>query len=206
MHNKLKTVLVNSQAGSGNVFCQYLIKANLECNIKWVNHDPHGFKEEENTVNLFILRDPYACIASSIEILIHDKEDEYVKMFLDNLKEELDKEILDQIKSYKIFLDSAFSLDYLKRITFEFLTETPEKFIDNLSKEFLIPVKPYRINGEQIKKTILLNNHVKTRAPREKSEFRKKVDSAVRESLEMKDLYQEYLVAKAIIQSTENML
>ena len=66
-----KQVIVNSPAGSGNIFCMYMLRKYLEVDTVGKNHNPYAF--EKSKLNLFLLRNPYDCIASGIEIFMLDQ-------------------------------------------------------------------------------------------------------------------------------------
>jgi hypothetical protein len=189
-----KTVLVNSPAGSGNVFCMYLLRNYLKVDTIGVNHDPYGFKE--NYLNLFLLRNPYDSIASGIEVYMLDK----------NITKELEiiKLLSGNIQDYLTFIEES-KKDYISAYTFEFLTKDTGNFLKSVADRMQLQYKD-TYTGKVDSKQLLDTMNVFTpqsRIPREKSKLRYKIDDLVSGSDDVKEAYSKYVEYRDILQSTE---
>ena len=189
-----KEIIINSPPGSGNMFCQSLMKENLHFELKWVNHDPEKF--DEHLINLFILRNPYDAVASSIELLYHDLAIKNKKYFLDNYKFRIGNTIIEQLNIYNTFLNYAKKFNYIHTADFDIITTQPELFLDTISKKFDIPFKKNMVNHEDVKLEMLKDKFLATRLPREKSDLRKIIDKEVRRYYLVKDTHEMYLEYK----------
>lgn len=201
--NELKRIVVNSPPGSGNVFCQHLIQQNLVAEIKWVNHDILGFEREADSINIFILRSPYEVVASGIEIRFNDASEDHQSGFSDDVDFRIKDKIILHLGNYHRFINMARHYDSVTPVSFELLTKDPDGFLEYISKKFDIPFKKDRRSAEQIKEDIKGVKDVSTRVPREKSDFRKKIDLAVKKYEPLKHAYGEYILLRDEIQKDE---
>lgn len=198
-----KTVVVNSPPGSGGIFCRELIRNNLAAGMVWPVHDLFGFQKDD--INICVIRNPYDSLASGIEVGFK----EVPEMIQDFYNNDVDLMLKDQLpmhlSNYYRFMDRAKYFDYITPISFEFLTGKPEKFLQHISDKFDIPFKA-NISAEEVKAQIANEKNSSTRVPRDKTEFRKKIDELVKKYEPVKHAYAEYLLFKDTIQSTENMI
>lgn len=205
----LTPVIINSPPGSGGIFARELIRNNLKAEMIWPLHKLDGF--EKDSVNICIIRNPYECLASGLEAGFKDKDSRN--------QEELDWYARDPynatltvlpftLKIYNEFLDACENLEYVTPISFEFLTQHPEKFLKYVSEKFNIDFRAdsERSSAEETKIQIASHETHGARVPRETTEMRKIMDPVVSEYPEVKDAYDRYLILKNTIQSTENML
>lgn len=197
-------IVVNSPTGSGNVFCQNLLLRNLDLELKWINHNILGFEKYAN--NLFILRNPYDVIASGIEIRFEDGSEDYESGFMDDIDFRIKDKMILHVANYQRFINMAQHYDYITTVSFEFLTKQPDKFLNFVSDKFDIPFAEKRHTAEDVIWQIANNKEIATRVPREKTELRKKIDLAVHNYEPLKHTYEEYILFRDTIQSTENML
>jgi hypothetical protein len=201
-----KQIALNSPPGSGNVFFQHLVQRNLNVDIKWSNHNLLGF--EKNQDNIFLLRDPYDVIASGIEIrFINTANEEDQNKFFDDVDFRIQDKIIRHHSEYNRFMNMAkwFS-DEITTVTFDLLTKNPDKLLEFISKKFEVSFNESRHSAERVKKQIQDNKDISTRVPREKSDFRKKIDLAVRDHAPLENTFKEYILFRDKIQSTENMV
>ena len=198
--NEKKDILVNSTRGSGNVFCQHLMDRGLRINIKWGWHDIEKF--DESIPNIFILRNPYDSIAHALQT----RAAELKETFDQNPEDFINDYIPTMADDYIQFLNKAKTSDYIKTVTFEFLTQKSDEFLHSLGKEFDIDVRPNRFTAEQIIEAMEKDPFVADKTPREKSDARKTIDSILITNDLLKDLFDQYVDYKTTIQSTENML
>jgi hypothetical protein len=201
--SNLKTVTVVSSAGSGNIFCQKLIKYNLQAKLRWVNHDIE--KADKDGINILIVRDPYKSISSALELMFDTFTEEEKEMF-NKYPEFVDNKIRAEAKSYLNRLDHSKKNNYIYPVTFEFLTGRPEEFLDYISKKFEIPYLDTRISAEEILHKISITKDLHNRIPRNKSNIRKTIEYYVNNNEVMGNTYSKYIQYKDILQSTENML
>jgi hypothetical protein len=199
-----KTIVVNSPPGSGGIFCRELIRNNLAADIVWPLHDLYGFQKDD--VNVCVIRDPYDSLASAIEVGFFDVTD-YIKDFYNN---DIDLMINDQLmwhlSNYMRFLNLSEKFIYITPVTFDFLTNRPDAFLKYISNKFEIDFLEKSVSAEETKTLIKSDSRHSTRAPREKTDLRKKIDDIVRDYEPVKYAYQEYIRLVDTIQSTENML
>lgn len=198
--NDKKDILVNSTRGSGNVFCQHLMDRGLRINIKWGWHDIEKF--EESIPNVFILRNPYDSIAHAIQT----RAAELKETFDQNPEDFINDYIPTMVDDYVQFLNKAKESDFIKTVTFEFVTQKSDEFLHSLGKEFDIDVRPNRFTAEQIIQAMESDPYVADKTPREKSDARKIIDAALSKSDLVKTAFDQYSEYKDTIQSTENML
>jgi hypothetical protein len=207
MDSYTKTISINSPAGSGNVFCQYLFERNLDTKIKWSHHNVLAFEQREGTHNIFLLRDPYDAVASGVEITILDTFNEKNQsVFFDDLDFKIKDKTIIQLAEYHRFMNIAERYDnVITTITFDFLTSTPDKCLEYVSKKFDIPFRKQGLSAERIKGEIKSIEDISTRVPREKSDLRKKIDLAVRDHIPLEYAYKQYILFRDNIQLTENI-
>jgi hypothetical protein len=202
MNDAYKTITVVSSAGSGNVFCQHLISNNLEANIRWVSHNLE--KVDKNGINIVFIRNPYDNIASALEITLFEISEEQKEFFI-NSPARINRRIADTLEEYKKYINYSRHFDYITPITFELLTEDPDKFLKYISEKFEIPYKETRLSAEEVKTKINKMGAPNNRIPREKSDFRKVIDEYVSNNQLVANVYKEYVEYKDIVQSTENI-
>lgn len=187
---EMKTITINSPAGSGNVFCQALIDGNMYANLRFGGHDMSKF--EYNGINLFILRNPYDTISSGIEINFEALSWREQKVFIENFEYKIKDSIITQQWDYDRFLHYAQSFDYVTTVDFNLLTERPQEFLDAISKKFDIPFKEKRLATEDTISSLKKDRILRSRIPREPSEIRKKINLAVNSHEPLKYSYQAY--------------
>lgn len=198
-----KTIVVNSPPGSGGIFCRELIRNNLAADIVWPIHDLFGFQKDD--INICIIRNPYDSLASGIEVGFGEVPEDIRKFYNDDVDLMLKDQLPMHLSNYYRFMNRAQSFDYITPVSFQFLTETPDKFLGYISKKFEIDFKD-TVSAEEVKQQIINEKNHSTRVPREKTEFRKKIDELVKNYEPIKHAHKEYLLFKDTIQSTENML
>lgn len=189
-------IIINSPAGCGNVFAQWLIKSNMDADIIWKFHDLNGF--ENGIPNIFILRNPFDAIASAVEIThnnLNARESEY---FDEHVSNRIDYKILAMSAHYEMFLNRLEVLPYVKIVSFEHLTKDPENFLNMLSKDFKLNFKRqnHRVSAEMIKIKMAADTTMLNRSPREKTDLRKKIDIQVNANKHLEEIYQKYLFIK----------
>jgi hypothetical protein len=203
MSQYTKTIVVNSPPGSGGIFCRELIRNNLAADIVWPVHDLFGFQKDD--VNICVIRNPYDSLASGIEAGFLDIPQHIRDFYMDDTDLMISDQLPLHLSNYYRFLDRAKDFDYITPVSFKFLTEQPEKFLQYISNKFQIPFKD-NISAEEVKTQIANEKNSSTRVPREKTEFRKKIDDLVKNYEPIKHAHQEYLLLKDVLQSTENMI
>jgi hypothetical protein len=204
MHtNDLKKITVVSMAGTGNIFCQTLIKYNLKASLGWVDHDID--RADKNGINIFILRDPYKTVESGLELQF-DTYTQDVKNLFHREPKFVDNKIRAITEMYIKMMDHSKKFDYIYPVTFEFLTENSEKFLDYVSKKFEIPYLDTRVSAEEVIHKISLKKDLYNRVPRDKSDLRKKIDYCVKHNDALVEPYKQYIEYRDILQSTENMI
>jgi hypothetical protein len=192
-----KVITINSPAGCGNMFCQYLMENNLHFKIRWVEHNPELF--DKDGLNILLLRNPYQTIASGLEVMFDDLEDDQKKYYIKNLQSSFDQSIKLQLDNYNIFLDKAKQHEYITTVGFKLLTEQPDLFLDKISKHFDIPFKENRMSAEDVKKEMQFVKKIGDRLPREASEIRKEINIAVNNYEPIKNVYDKYIDFKLSI-------
>jgi hypothetical protein len=181
--------------GSGNNYCLTLLKMHNNYNFSGGFHRADFFTE--TIANIFILRDPYKCIASGIEMRKNDTES---KTAFDIIYE---TEI--KIKNYRNFINFVKDKDYIYSVTFEFLTERPHIFLKSFLKKFNIKNDmPFNFSEEDI--ALKLKQDNPSRYIREETKNRKEIDLFLSNYKEMKTLHKEYLQYANILWSTESMI
>jgi hypothetical protein len=192
-----KTITINSPPGSGNMFCQYLMRENFNMVLRWVDHQPDSF--DPNGINICLLRNPYSAIASGIEVnFTHMNEDEQ-KIFLKHLDAAIYNSMLRHTNQYNLFLNKSQSLDYVTPVGFNLLTQEPDLFLNKVSKKFDISFKENRVSAEQVKEKMRSIEDLKYRLPREYSFVRKEIDLAVYKYNPIKICYENYIEYKRSI-------
>jgi hypothetical protein len=172
----------------------------LRINIKWGRHDIEKF--EEGIPNIFILRSPYDAFAHALQTRAGEIEETY----LENEEAFVNDQIPYMVKDYIKFLDKAQNSDYIKTVTFEFVTQHSDEFLQSIGKEFNIDVRPNRFSAKEIIEVMESDPMVADKTPREKSEIRKNIDSILAKNELVKTAFDKYEEYKSTIQSTENML
>lgn len=191
MDSYSKTIVINSPAGSGGIFCRELIRGNIESEIVWPRHRAMGFQKDD--INICLIRDPYDVIASAVEVGFEEVPEE-VKDFYNN---DEDTMIYDQmiwhLMKYFRFLNLAQRMDYITPVSFKFLTEEPDKFLESIAEKFELNFKANRLSVEDVKTNIRNEKEHMTRVPRDKTDFRKKIDEVVRNYEPIKLAHEEYV-------------
>jgi hypothetical protein len=199
-----KTIVVNSPPGSGGIFCRELLRNNLAAELVWPLHEITGFQKDD--INICVIRNPYDVLASGIEAGFLEIPERIREFYNDNVDLMISDQLPLHLSTYYRFLNLAQKVDYITPVTFKFLTEQPEKFLKLISDKFEIDFLDKRVSAEDTKSLIKSHSGHSTRAPREKTEFREKLDHIVKNYEPLKHAHQEYLLFKDTIQSTENML
>jgi hypothetical protein len=197
-----KTITIVSSTGSGNIFAQELISKNLKVNTRWVYHDLN--QADKNGVNLVFIRNPYDNIASASEIQFDIYTEKEKEIFI-NRFEVIDNKIESILLDYQKYTEYSKSMDYITPVTFELLTETPDQFLEYISKKFDMDYQQKRVGGEEVKATITAGDKFNNRVPRPKTPLRKQIDLRVSQNKLIAEEYARYLEYKAILQSTERL-
>jgi hypothetical protein len=192
-----KIITINSPPGSGNMFCQYLMRENFNMVLRWVEHEPNLF--DPNGLNICLLRNPYAAIASGIEVNFTNMDENHQKIFLKHLDAAIYNSMLRHTNQYNLFLYKSQTLDYVTPVGFNLLTQEPNLFLDKISKKFDIPLKENRVSPDDVKKNMRSVEFLKSRLPREYSFVRKEIDLAVNKYDPIKICYENYAKYKRSI-------
>jgi hypothetical protein len=203
MGHYTKTIVVNSPPGSGGIFCRELLRNNLAAEIVWPLHDL--FKFQKNDINICVVRNPYDTLASGIEVGFKEVPEMIQSFYMNNVDLMIQDQLPLHLSNYYRFMDRAKTFDYITPVSFKFLTEQPDKFLNYISTKFEIDFKG-NVSAEDVKLQIAREENHSTRVPREKTEFRKRVDEFVKNYEPVKHAHKEYLLFRDTIQSTENML
>jgi hypothetical protein len=194
---KRKTITLNSPAGSGNMFCEYLMLYNLEFDLRWVQHNENLF--DKDGLNLYILRNPYQTVSSGIEIHFNSLSKNIQDLILKNADYNINQWIDGYVRIYDKFLDNAKNFEYITTVDFEFLTKEPYQFLNDISKKFDIPFKKNKLSVEGVKYKMKNEAGLEHRLPREHSEFRNRINQAVNNNLKLKNSYNKYIEYKNLI-------
>ena len=186
------------------MFCRELIRNNLAVEVVWPIHDLFGFQKDD--INICVIRDPYHSLASGIEVGFSEVPESIKEFYMNDIDLMIKDQLPMHLSNYYRFMNRAKDFEYIHPVTFEFLTGEPEKFLADISSKFRIEFSNKRISAEETKSLIKSDSRHSTRAPREKTEFREKLDRIVKNYEPLKHAHQEYLLFKYTIQSTENML
>jgi hypothetical protein len=150
-------------------------------------------------VNICVIRSPYDSLASAIEVGFFDVTD-YIKDFYGN---DIDLMIQDQLmwhlSNYMRFLNLAEKFDHIDTVSFKFLTEEPDQFLNSVSEKFEIDFLKNRVSAEETKSLIKSDSRHSTRAPREKTELRTRIDKIVKNYEPVHYAHKEYLIFKNTI-------
>jgi hypothetical protein len=198
--NTLRTIC---PPGSGNTFLRQVIEKNIYCDLLHTDHKYTG----DNSINqIFILRNPYDCIASGIERLTMGSKDKYagdqfnvydLNLFNFHLK--------DQIQNYKNFILNVQDKEKIFCITFEFLTQNTYACTIKIANYFNFK----NIDNKSMSndaKSDLINSGLKSRLPRKKSNTRIYIDNILNHDEDLKELFALYSIMFNRLQSTENMV
>jgi len=200
------SILINSPEGSGNSFAKAALH-NIGCSAS-VKHNYQLLNSGED--NIFILRNPYDCILSAMELpFLNDKSREgKVDLSHPQTSEEIDR----HIKQYLNYLDN-YNNEKVYALTFEFLTNTPKNFVKNVVSKFDVKFDKNNfdfISKESVMKTLIKKNPnrapFRNDNPRKKINLRSEIKEYLNEDKRMKDLLAIYIEHKNILQSTENMV
>jgi hypothetical protein len=200
------SILINSPEGSGNSFAKAALH-NAGCSAS-VKHNYQLLTSGGD--NIFILRNPYHCILSAMELpFLNDKSRERkVNLSHPQTSEEIDR----HIKQYLNYLDN-YNNEKVYALTFEFLTSNPKKFVQNVVSKF--ETKVYKsdfdfITEESVIKTLIKKNAnrapFRDDNPRKKINLRGEIKEYLNEDKRMEDLFSIYLQHKNILQSTKNVI
>lgn len=203
MNDTYKTITVVSSAGSGNVFCQHLLRNNLKVNVRWVYHDID--QADKDGINLVFIRNPYDNVASGLEVLFEEVSEEQRNEFISNPRRIINR-VQNTLQSNQKYINHAKKFDYITPVTFEFLTNTPDKFLKYISEKFDIEYLDKSLSNQSVEQYISKMGISANRMPREKSDFRKTIDYYVNRSPAVAKAYEEYIEYRDILQLTENML
>jgi hypothetical protein len=204
-----KTIVNCSPPGSGGIFARELIKNNLKVKLIWARHALNELNPEG--INICIIRDPYDCLASGIEVGFIDKNhrsQEQINYYASNTFESTLKVLPRHLQNYYEFLDACTNLKYVTTISFELLKNDPEKFLKYISEKFEIGFKDSknRVSAENTKIQIANDPNHGTRVPRDTTRLRKDIDVVVRGYGPIEHAYKKYIILRDNIQLTENML
>jgi len=197
------SLIINSPEGSGNSFAKAALhNAGQSAPIK---HNYQLLNAGDN--NIFILRNPYDCILSAMELpFLNDRG----KLRSFNIENPLtDQEINRHIKQYLDYLNN-YNNEKVYAATFEFLTNSPKKFVKNVALKFDIKIDKNKLNlltEESVIKTLIEKNPnrapFRNDNPRKKIDLRNQIKGRLFEDKRMEDLFPIYLEHKNILQSTE---
>lgn len=197
------TVIINSPEGSGNTFAKVALYS-VACSAP-LKHNYQLLNAGDN--NIFILRNPYDCILSAMELpFLNDKSKER-KVDLNHPL--TDQEVNTHITQYLNYLDN-YNNEKVYAVTFEFLTKNPKKFVKNVALKFDIKIDLYKVNfitEESVIKTLIDKNSnrapVRDDNPRKKIDLRNQIKEDLFKNKKMEDLFPIYLEHKNKLQSTE---
>jgi hypothetical protein len=202
----MTTIKITAPAGSGNTFATHLFQKALKCDVD-VNspHDPEELEKAGNKV--FILRNPYDCIASAAERHLDTVNDKYMSEVTCSIDDtdSLDKYIEIYCNKYHWFLQKYKDAEDLLLCSFEFVTLNPVGFAEKVANHFNIELDRSKLDDtvedvifDELKKANLPN-----RAPREKNESRKIIEHMIQHNAQVADLHKQYIEIIKILQSTE---
>ena len=192
-----KTITINSPPGSGNMFCQYLMRENFEMVLRWVDHQPNLF--DKNGINICILRNAYDTIASGVEVNFNSLNKNEKETFLKHLDTSINHSISVHLNNYNLFLDSVQKLEYVTPVGFNLLTQDPDLFLDRVAKKFDLTFKENRIGANDVRKKMKDIENLKDRLPRNYSPLRKEIDIAVNNCDAIQAVYKRYIDIKSTI-------
>lgn len=185
----LKHVIVSSPAGSGMTYSLRLIRLILNGIDEYIQVYAGGHDRKDIDIpvpQIVLLRNPYDSIASGAERWIDTSNHKPLigqKLYSISDIDGVKNQIFCEAKRYFEFLDGAEKLDHIKFVKFETLTENPSLFIKIVIKYFDINSVPVKVTDDDIQLVFkdLIKNGEGNRAPRDKSESRKLIDSWVRD-------------------------
>ena len=200
------SITINSPEGSGNIFAKTAL-LDIDCPTN-VIHNYELLNSGGN--NIFILRNPYDCILSAIELPFLGNK--YLSRQFNIHDNKTDQEINRHIEQYLNYLKN-YKNKKVYAVTFEFLTNNPKQFVENVTSRFNRKIDKNKldlISGEfVIKRLIEKNPHrapFRNDNPRQKIFLREEIKTYLNQDKRMKDLYPIYLQHKNILQSTKNMV
>jgi hypothetical protein len=176
---------IASPAGSGMNFAQDLLNLSFDkATFATVGHERKDM-EDTPEKQIAILRNPYDAVASGAERWMKssnhkdfvDSEDLIEESDIDGIKAFIGHES----KRYYDFFNNIEALDKVKVVSFEFLTQHRDEFLDFVQKYYNL--EKFTINkssDEDVFDKIKLRNNV-NRVPREKAAARKIIDDLMLE-------------------------
>jgi hypothetical protein len=191
-----------SPPGSGNTFAENLLHEYVE--DSWYESQHHDYTSfNKNIFDVSIIRDPYESIASCIELDLSKNSSSlnYLEnaRFMNQIK--FDRSVLDYmfercIEDYRYFLNQLNKEESSHALlcTFEFLTKTPENFLNNFSNKFNAKLKDFDSNliQEIIINKMKNDKFAEKRIPKKMNPLRSLINNRIREYEPMKELFLEY--------------
>jgi hypothetical protein len=206
---------VISPPGSGNTFAETLISEYIkDSRYESVHHNYDSF--DENTYNVSILRSPHAAIASSSELELNkalstpdDKENaRFMNEIKYNTKDVLYPMFQRGMEDYIKFVESLKKQNNVFISTFEFLTETPEMFLNQICKKFSLELndKDTKNIKENIIEKMKQDPQLKKRIPQESTPLRNLINNNVWAHPPIQDskMHYKYLEYKKEIEREQN--
>jgi hypothetical protein len=199
-------IIINSPQGSGNNFARAALH-NIDC-PSIIKHEYQLLNSEKN--NIFILRNPYDSILSTIELLFLNNKKLIQESGTHN--KQIDQVIDSQIARYLNYLTN-YSNENVYAVSFEFLTSNPKKFVENVTLKFNKKFDKNKfdlLSQESVMKTLIENSPerapFRNDNPRKKLDIREETKIYLIKDTKIQNLYPTYLHHKDILQSTENMI
>jgi len=197
----MKDICISAPAGSGNTFCQSLLFNNTKANYFSLDHEAKSIKANKH--NIYLLRNPYDCVASATErhYVLNDKYFDQMDRHQITDLESINHFIEIYTEKYKDFLFYTRYDESIFKATFEYLTNNSESLISRVVDFFDIE-RTDKFNDQEVIESIK-DSGMTNRVPREKSEDRKLIDKMTLDNEELAIVYKFYLDYKQILQSTE---
>lgn len=208
---------VISPPGSGNTFAETLISEYIkDAEYESVHHNYDSF--DKNTYNVSILRSPHAAIASSAELELNkalttpdDKENARV---MNEIKYNTQRVLYPMFQrgmdDYMNFMEclQKQNKENVFISTFEFLTETPEMFLNQICKKFSLELndKDTKNIKENIIEKMKQDPQLKKRIPKEATPLRNLINNNVWAHPPIQDskIHYKYLEYKKEIEREQN--
>lgn len=175
-------VFVTSPAGSGTNFAITLLQRTYNMEASSRGHERKNI--EDGVHQISVLRNPYDCIASGAERwLVGAKHQDFLNSedltTIDNIPE-VKKRIGWEEQRYREFFYDIESLENVKVVSFELLTENSNKFVEVAQKFFNIQKEHIDILDEEVLKHASTEGR-ENRIPRKESEDRSIINELVQE-------------------------
>lgn len=206
---------VISPPGSGNTFAENLIEEYVEgARYESTHHNYNLYNK--NAYDISIIRNPYEAIASSVELELNkglstDDEKENAR-FMNEIKYDTDRVLNPMFEKgmldYTDFLNQLSKHKNVFVATFESLTKTPEKFLNQICKKFNVSLSTNDLSKIQENIISKMNNNFQTkkRTPKDATPLRDLINKKIFLYQPIKDnmVYEKYLDYKKEIEEKNN--